>query len=196
MPDSECRVLDLPFKGTREYLRLADVFPAIVGLVCDRFGPQAYVDSLTIRRPLARRILVSFQPSDMFSGSFCVRRGSTSIPGWLEETEDPATHRIAYESSSVRAAAVSGTDFARILEPLPGHTEFDVLACLMKLVAGRLNQSFWWWCQLSLDTPLTEAYPIEVRIRYNLGGRCIVFDILQTGTAIGSARLMVDTTNS
>lgn len=195
MLDNEDLVLDLPFKGDRDYLRLADIFPAVSNLVCDRFGTQAQVDSLTIRRPLNCGILVSFQPLNSSAGTFCVRCGSESIRGWIDETDRPASRRISYDSSPLKAVAVSESDFARLLEPLTGHTEFDVLAGLMTLVAGQVNHRFWWWCQLHLDTPLTKAYPIEVRIRHNLGGRCIVFDILQTGAAIGSARFMVDSPN-
>jgi hypothetical protein len=189
-------ILDLPFKGDRDYLRLADILPALIELARDRFGPQADVDSLTIRRPFRRGIQVSFEPSVAFSGSFRVRHGRENTPGWLLETERPVTRRIRFDSSLLSAVAVSGPGFAQILEPLPGFTAFDVVVTLMKQVAAQVNRRHWWMCQLNLETPLTGVFPVEVRIRQNLNGQFLLFDIVQAGTAIGSARGILEGVSS
>lgn len=192
----EDHFLDLPFKGNRNYVRLADIFPALIELVQERFGLEARVDSLTIRRPLTRGILVSFKRSVTTSGSFRVRHGSECFPGWLMDTERSVPGRVPYDSSSLSDYVVAGSGFARILAPLPGHTEFDVLAGLMNLVARQVDPRFWWLCEMKLDSQLTMVYPVEVQLLHNLDGRCIECRILQGDIAIGSARLMLDHSDS
>lgn len=192
MPDGRKLILDLPFKGDREYLRFADIFPALADVALDRFGPQAWVDSLTIRRPFKCIIQVSFEPVEVSSGSFRIRNSSQSISGWLLETDRLVTRRIPYDTSPLSAAAVSGSGYARILEALPGFPVLDVLMGLMRLVCAQVDRRHWWLCQLNLDAPLAEIFPVEVRIRHNLGGTFLVYDILQAGTVIGSARVMLE----
>jgi hypothetical protein len=158
----------------------------------ESIGPQAWVHSLTIRRPFRRIIQVSFDPVEVYSGSFRIRDGGQDIPGWLLETDRQVTRRIPYDTSPLAAAAVSGSDCARILEALPGFPVLDVLVSLMKLVSDKVDRRHWLICQLNLDAPLAEIFPVEVRIRNNLAGKFLVYDILLAGTVIGSARGMLN----
>ncbi len=185
-------ILELPFKGARDYLHSTDILPALMELAYDQFGPQTWVSSLTIRRPFRSGIQVTFELPEVSSGSFRVRHGCENIPGWLLETGKPVTRRIPYDTSPLSAAAVSGSGYARILEPLPGFRVLDVLVGLMKLVSAQVNRRQWWLCQLNLDAPLAEIFPVEVRIRNNMGGKFLVYDILQSGAVIGSARVMLE----
>jgi hypothetical protein len=182
------QILDLPFKGAREYLHSTDILPALIEMAHERFGPLAHVESLSIRRPIRCAILATFEPSPVFSGSFRIRSGSDSFSGKLVETDRPVTRRIPFYLPPVSDVAVTGQGFARILEPQQGYATLDMAVGLMKLVAGQMDNRHWWLCQLNLVSPLTEVYPIEIRIRHHLGGRFLVFDILQADTVIGSAR--------
>jgi hypothetical protein len=155
-------VLDLPFKGSRDYLRMADLFPAIQSVAQGQFGPSAQMSSLIIRRPLKRAVQASFQPVEGCAGSFRVRHDGESIAGWLVETDSPVAHRVPYDASSISTAAFSGLDFARILDPMPGFSPLDILISLAKIVGAQRTPRPWWLCQLNLDTPFTERFPIEV----------------------------------
>jgi hypothetical protein len=188
-------VLDLPFKGDRDYLRMADLHPAIQGVAQNYFGPSAQVSSLIVRRPLKRAIRASFQPVEGSSGSFRVRNGSESIPGWLVETDQQVARRVPYDSSPISAAAVSGPDFARIVDPLPGFAPFDIFVSLVKIVGAKRTPRPWWLCQVNLDTPFTDEFPFEVRVLHWLGGRFAVFNLRQADTVIGSFRTMLDGTS-
>lgn len=192
---NENRFLDLPFKGSREYVHSTDLYPALMEVARERFGPQAWVDGLTIRRPFRCIIQVSFEPVEVSFGSFRIRNGNQSIAGWLLETDTLVTRRIPYDTSPLSAAAVSGPGYARLLEPLPGFPVLDVLVVLMKQVAAQVDRRQWWLCQLNLDAPLTAVYPIEVSIRNNVGGRCLVFHILQASIEVGTSRFMLEGTN-
>jgi hypothetical protein len=185
-------ILDLPFKGDRDYLHSTDIFPALMELVRGRFGPQAQVESLTLRRPLRHGIQVLFEPTAVSSGSFRVRHHSECCYGWLVETDRPVTRRTPLDLPVVSAVAVSGQGSARILQPLQGSEALDVVVGLMKLVACQVDPRHWWLSQLNLDAPLTESFPIEVRILQNLGGQFLVLEILQASMTIGSARCMLE----
>jgi hypothetical protein len=187
--------LDVPFKGARNYLRFADIVPVLIEVVHERFGCLAHLASVTLRRPFRNEIEVSFELPAVSSGSFRVQNGSESIPGWLLETNRPVARRILFDSSPLSATAISGPGFARILEPVAGHTEFDLLVGLIKLVTDQVDPRHWWLCQLNLDASLTEAFPLEVRILRNLGGLFLVFEIVQCGVPIGSARGILETTD-
>jgi hypothetical protein len=188
-------VLDLPFKGDRDYLRMADLFPAIQGVAREYFDPSAQVSSLIIRRPLTRAIQLSFEPVEGCAGSFRVRHEGKSIQGWLVETDQQVSRRVPYDSSLISAAAVSGPDFARIADPLPGFAPFDILVSLVKIVGAKRTPRPWWLCQVNLDTPFTDEFPLEVRVLHWLGGRFAVFNLGQGDMVIGSFRTMLDGTS-
>lgn len=181
-------ILELPYKGGREYLHSTDLYPALMEMAHESFGPQAWVDGLTLRRPFRNAIQVSYEHPAASSGSFRIRHDSESVSGWLLETDRPVTRHIPYDTSPLSAAASSGSGYARILEALPGFAVLDMLVSLMKLVSAQVDRRQWWICQLNLDTPLAEIFPVEVRIRNNLAGKFLVYDILQAGIVIGSAR--------
>jgi len=188
-------VLDLPFKGAREYLHSTDIVPALTELARNLYGPQAWVESLILRRPFRHAIQVSFEPAEGYSGSFRVRYEGESISGWLVETDSPVARRVPYDSSPISAAAVCGPDFARLVDSMPGFAPLDVVVSLVKIVGAQRTSRPWWLCQLNLDTPFTERFPIEVRVLHWRGGRFAVFDVLQADARIGSFRAILDGTS-
>lgn len=192
VPDSQNIYLDIPFKGSRTYLRFADIFPALIELAWVQFGVDAQVESLTIRKPFTHVIQVLFEQPPLFSATFKIRNGAEEISGWLVETDQPVPERVPLDAAPLTRAIVSGPGFAGVPCAVAGHTAFDVLAGLMKQVGERVDSHFWWLCQMNLATPLTEAYPLGVRVRRNLGERCLVFDIVQADVPIGTARFIAD----
>jgi hypothetical protein len=195
MLGNEQHFLDLPFRGSRNYLHSTDIYPALMKLIRAQFGINAYVDSLTLRSPFACGIQVTFDAPPLSSGSFRVRHGSEYTFAWLVETERPITHRNHSDLPAVTNCAISGPGFARLSEPPPRQAPLDLLVSLMKLVSSQVSQGHWWLCQISLDTPLIAVYPLEVRIHRNLGARCLVFNIMQHNQSIGSARFMLENAN-
>ena len=192
MLGNEQNILDLPFRGSRNYLHSTDIYPALMKLIRAQFGINAYVDSLTLRSPFACGIQVMFEAPSVSSGSFRVRCGSECTFAWLVETERPIRNRDSSDLPGVTNCAISGPGFARLLEQPPRQAPLDVLVSLMKLVSSQVSQGHWWLCQISLETPLIAVYPLEVRIHQNLGARCLVFNIMQQNQFIGSARFMLE----
>jgi hypothetical protein len=190
--ENEGHLLDLPFKGSRDYLHSTDIFPGLTELVRNRFGSQAWVDSLCIRRPFRNSIFASFAESPSATGSFRVRHHSKTVPGWLIPTNRPVTRRVPFDASEVTASAIIGMGSAKILEPVPGFTEFEIFVALMRELARNVDPGQWWFCQLNLSTPLSDRCPMEVRICRTLGGRFLVYELLQANSCVGSARIMLD----
>jgi hypothetical protein len=189
------RLLDIPFKGRRTYLHSTDIYPALMEMAHAEFGPQSFIDSLTLRRPFSTSIRATFEPQARTNGSFRVRHSSGYSEGCLLETETAIARRNPRDLPAVSDLVVSGPGFARIEEPPPGYANLDVAVSLMKYLADKVEQRHWWLCQLNFDSPLTD-YPLEVRVHQNLCGTCIVFHVVQRNTVIGSGRFMVDNLNS
>lgn len=188
----EGHLLDLPFKGSRNYLHSTDIYPALVELVREQIGSDAWVSSLCLRRPFRNRILASFENSDAATGSFGIRNESNTITGSLTETRMPVTRRIPFDSSVVTASALLGSDSAEILHPSPGLTPLETFMGLMKLLANEVNPGQWWLCQINLDALISHAYPLKVHVSRNVEGEFLVFQLIQAGSRIGSARSMFD----
>jgi hypothetical protein len=166
----------------------------------EEFGPQSFIESLTLRRPFSRSIRATFEPQAKTNGSFRVRHSSGYNQGWLLETETAIARRNprdlpAISDLVVSGPVVSGPAFARIEEPPPGYAHLDVAVSLMKYLADKVEQRHWWLCQLNFDSPLT-SYPLEVRVHQNFYGTCIVFHVAQRNTVIGAGRFMVDNLDS
>ena len=196
MPDCGDKLLDLPFKGARNYLHITDIFPALVDLAQARFGSQAQVDTLIIRRPIGHAISVSFETDALSVGSFRIRCGSEAINGWLLESKQPVSRRNPIDLPSVPNSVLAGPDFARLSTPIPGSGVFETVVALMKYVLNRMTPGQWWFCEIHLDKSLTKFFPLEVRVRRNLGGRFLAFEIIQASRIIGWARVIFDESDS
>jgi hypothetical protein len=196
MPDRGDKLLDLPFKGRRNYLHVTDIFPALDDLARVRFGSQAHVDTLIIRRPIRHAISVSFAPDALSVGSFRIRCGAETINGWLLESNQPVARRNPIDIPSVPKSVLSDPGVARLSKPIPGSDVLEMVVALMKCVLNQLTPGQWWLCEIHLDTPLTQLFPLEVRVRRNLGGRFLAFEIVQAGKMIGSTRAIFGESDS
>lgn len=184
--------IEIPFKGQRDYLRFADIFPALIDAVHSGFGTDAQVDLLTIRRPFKAKIGVSFEPVESANGDFRVRNGSDCKCGWLIETCEPVSSRVPFESSPLLGSATTSADAAEVREAIPGLTGFDILAGLMKILGRQVNKRHWWLCQMNFVEPLRTAFPLCVQIRHVIAQQFIAFDIRECGQAKGTARCIVE----
>jgi hypothetical protein len=188
----EGHVLDLPFKGSRDYLHSTDIYPALMELVREHIGSDAWVDALCLRRPFRNWVLASFENSVSATGSFRVRNQSVTIAGSLYETETPVTRGRPFDTSVVAASAEIESGSAKIVHPTPGVTPLEAFVVLMKRLASEVNAGQWWFCQMNLDAPLSDQYPLQVRITRNIGNNFLIYELSQANSPIGSARIMFD----
>jgi hypothetical protein len=192
MPAAPSIRLQLPFKGSRDYLHSTDLFPALNGLVQEQFSPHAFVELLTIRRAVNHCVEVRFAPPSQSFGSFRIRRGEERIDGWLVETQESIHARIPYDDApAVRAAKVE-PGAARFDRPVEGQTPFEQLLVLMRLVSAQVAKRHWWLCQINLRSPFTAQFPLEFRSREQIFGRFLRGGIWQGGRLIGSAAGFAD----
>jgi hypothetical protein len=194
--DSNSFLLDLPFKGARNYLHSTDIVPALAAIAKQKFGSEASLHSLTLRKPFKHAIQAAFQAAPASSGTFKLRTESGSVSGWLVETDLPVVSRRPFDSSLLAAAAHLEPGVARLLEPLSGFTALEAAVGLMKLVARQVDSRFWWLSQIELAAPLPETYPLQVSIWHNVASQCLVFTIDSAGAQAGSAKLIIDSAKS
>jgi hypothetical protein len=187
-------ILELPFKGSRDYLHSTNIFSALEKIGEDRFESGAFIRSLMLRRPMRRAILAVFERPADAAGSFVIQTRTEQVTGWLVESGLPVSRRVPFDSSPLSAMAVVGDGMVLVRSAVAGHTLIDVVVGLMKKLTEQLpvaaGSGQWWLCQLDLEMPLREVYPIEVRIRRVVGDQRLLVDLVQGGERVGSARFI------
>lgn len=190
MQNGDNVVLDLPFKGTRDYLHSTDIFPALDELARAKFGSDTLLETLILRKPIRHAILVSFTPQLSFSGSFRARHSSGFAVGWLGETKTPLLRRNPLDILALTETAEVDVGYARLEKRVPGCAILDQVVSLIKLVVAQTAEGRWWLSQIHFERHFTEISPIETRIRRNFNNRFLSFDILEAGDVIGFARVI------
>lgn len=185
--------LDIPLRGNRDYLHSTDIFASLTELARQNIDLNAWVDSLVFRRPLRKCMCASFQFQDRASGTFRLRCGSLTVPGWLVEADKLILRRVAYDCGPLSAVMISNARSFRLTDPVPGFTAIEVIVNMMQKLAYKKMPGHWWLCELSLQRPLTSEYPIEVSTSREVGQQCLLFEIVQRNITIGTSRLMRDT---
>ncbi len=184
--------LDLPFKGSRNYLHSTNIFSALEKIGSENFDDETFLRSLTLRRQITHAILVVFERPPGAAGSFVIQTRTEQVMGWLVESDLPVSRGVPFDSSPLKAIAVVGDGTVLLDRPVAGHTLIDVVVGLMKKLTEQLpgagGSGQWWLCQLDLEGPLQEVYPIEVRIRRVVGDQCLLVDLMQGGQRIRSIR--------
>lgn len=178
--------LRLPYRRDRNYLHSADIFQALTNVAQDHFAPDAYIESLVLRRQAVRQIRISFQAEAQMIGTFGIRVGREQVRGWLVETDAEVLTRVPYDECWAVAAVVGGPGFAQFMEPVAGYTAFEQLLVLMK-VAGGQGQHDAWLCKITLSSPLFNTKPLAVRLRLRALQRFFSFEILQDECLLGEA---------
>jgi hypothetical protein len=178
-------ILWAPYRENRNYIHSADLYHALTDFAQDRLTPEAYLESLVLRREAVRQVRASFQPGPQSLGTFAFRTGEAQVRGWLLETEAQVFERVRYDESRAAAAAVCGRGSARFTEPVPGYTAFEQVIVLMKAASGQVIHEAR-LCQINLRRPLLEKTPLTLNLRQRIMQRFLDFEILQAGQVIGS----------
>lgn len=183
--DLAAAALSLPFRSNRDYVHSTDIFQSVTALARERWGPDAYLTSLVLRRTASHQLRVSFEPERHAIGTFAIRDGSDEISGALVETDEAVLRRVPYDESRIIAAAVAGEHSASFASLADGYTAFEHLVVALKIAAGDVAGHAW-LCQVKLLSPLLESAPLAVSVRQKL--RLFHgFEIQQHGKPIGSA---------
>jgi hypothetical protein len=174
--------LNLPYRGERDYIHSADIFQAVTDLARTH-NPDAYVESLVLRRQAVHQIRVAFEAAPQTIGTFSLRIAGDRERGWLVERNEVVRIRVPYDESPAMAAVVGGAGFARFAEPVAGYTAFEQLLVLLKVTSGERTA---WLCQTDFNRPLRNTEPLAVRLRRR-AMRFLGFEIMQNEQTIGTA---------
>ncbi len=180
-------LVDLPFRGDRNYLHSTDLYPALTEFAQRQFSPDAFIASLTIRQAVSHQVRISLDGPEGSFGSFRVRHGASQSKGWLVETDEPVLSRIPFDEITAMQAAITGPGFALYKKLLPHYSMFELLLILAKIVSSQENNSHWWICQINFHSPLRQIFPLECRLKRKISQRYLTLHICQAGKAIGSA---------
>jgi hypothetical protein len=184
------KLFELPFEGDREYIRACGIHQCLSALALTRFGPGAFIDSLTLRKVSRSQLRFSLQPISAANGSFRIRVPGKSVAGWFVEAGSPISTRVSFDSAPLHHRMVKGPGFAQLPEPIHGYTPLQVMDGLAKALALEVDPARkWWFNQLELNTPLDPALDCEVRVRRVIERQFVLCELRQLGCLAGSLRV-------
>ena len=189
---SEVRVaLDVPLRGSRDYVHSTDLFAALDELAEQFLGPDAHLKTLNLRRQAYRQVAAQFRPHINAFGTFCLAAQGGIVDGWLVEGSAPITHRVAFDEAAIARQAVS--DRGRIFLPSPvrGYDPFEQLIVLFKMLCAQSHPGGWLFTAIDLDRPLSRHAALAVSRTQLVLGRMIDAMLYQDGSPSGRMQMVI-----
>lgn len=173
-------VLDLPFKGTRDYLHGTDMLAAISAAA----GPGKVNFRIHKVVRSALELLLDAAQSDL-SACSAVASVSDRMIG-LRETTAAVTRRVPYDEE----AAINGADRDDDDLSCPRQTGFTLIEQIVALNKAALafrkpHVDRWVFTELDLDQYPAEVQKITISPGVSLGDRLVRSAVLFDGTAVG-----------
>src|SRR5215469_10410899 len=161
---SETRLLlDIPFRGNREYVHSTDLFIALDNMAGRFLGPDAYLKTLSIRRLAHRQVAVQFRPDACAFGTFAFAARGWILEGWLVESRKAIARRITFDEASIARQVVSEHGQVLLKTPVQGYNAFEQLIVLFKLLCVQSRPGAWLFTAIDLDSPLSQHAALVVR---------------------------------
>ena len=190
------RELDIPLKGSRTYVRGADIYSAVMKIVSEKWIPTGRCRLAFRRMPHRRLELLIGQSkeielaSDDAVADFSVVCGGVSVFGRIRETDLIISERRSFDEGRILGDPniVDKTIFtkgSRDCQPI------DLVVALTKRLHDRLRPLVtgqWIFSRLDIERPLidTDTEEMSVQILQELGARLTRSEIRIAQQHIGS----------
>jgi hypothetical protein len=176
--------LDIPLRGTRDYLWSGDILAALDRLA-KTDAPQGYLRGVVIRKLLHREAEVHFSPHADASARFQLCNGHVSRNGWLIESAQLLKRRIAFDETPIRRATSVFPGHVRLPHPVAGYCIFEQLIVLGKELCAQIHPGNWFFTAFEAVQPVREEAALELILLQKILGRCTILELRQSGKAIG-----------
>jgi hypothetical protein len=183
--------LDIPFRGSRDYVHSTDLFAALDGLAEKFLAPRAHVKNLTLRRQARRQVAAHFLPHPGAFGSFALALPRQTLEGWLVETTAPITRRIAFDETAISRTAVSEPGHVFLPAPVKGYSGFEQMIVLFKMLCTQSHPSAWLFTGIDLDRSLGAEACLAVRRAQTVLDRLVDARLDQDGKTVGRVRMVL-----
>ena len=184
-------VLDIPFRGSRDYVHSTDLFAALDGLAGLFLAPRAHLKNLSLRRQAHRQVAAHFLPHPDSFGSFALALPHQTLEGWLVESPTPITRRIVFDELAISRAAVSEPGRVSLPAPVKGYSGFEQRIVLFKMLCVQCRPGAWLFTGIDLDRALDGEARLAVRRTQTVLDRMVNARVDQDGEVVGHARMVL-----
>jgi len=188
LEEEETVPLDLPFKGTRDYLHGTDMFDALLRIT-EAKGPVVLVLRRTMRHPVdAVPIPRGVAPSAHSAEFHYTWAGSDRTIVVREDPGRIVTRRVPYDEEAITAgAAVCGTSLSSSISGSYSFIEYVVT--LNKLLLSRwapgMTASKWLFTRIELDIVPESPKRLDLNVTASIGCRIAKTAIRADGRLLG-----------
>jgi hypothetical protein len=189
---AKCHVLNLTFKGDRDYLHGTDIVPALVAIAGQMRGLSVQIYRMTSHVLLAWQVTAAELEELRKSRELCVLMSYTRPAGeaaMIAVTEDRSRRVIAarpYDEAAVVRTAVR--DGKRIRQDASRTGTFlERIVALNKRLLNELEgKSDWLFCGLELTRIPEPFVPLSIEMVSNVGTRMYKSAIEVSGLPVGT----------
>lgn len=196
------KLLELSYKGTRNYVQGGDFFNAILSIAPIITGDtNAFIARLTFRHFANMACELITDPPDNLSTiigevKFFSPDEYSYIDGWIVLTDIPILGRRHFDEDLLLANTVfDEATRSALLLGCSRWTPIEQIIALTKYLNYSINpiaQGKWVFGQLDLKKPLSDRYAkLEIKMTNLIPGRFSVNNIFIDGCEVGSMRFIV-----
>jgi hypothetical protein len=183
--------LDIPLRGSRDYVHSTDLFAALDDLAGKFLAPRAYLKRLALRRQARRQVAAHFFPHPDAFGSFALALPHETLEGWLVESSAPITRRIVFDEMAISQAAVSEPGRVFLPAPIKGFSGFEQMIVLFKMLCAQSHPGTWLFTGIDLDRDLGGETSLAVRHAQTVLDRLVDAHLDQDGETVGRVRMVL-----
>jgi hypothetical protein len=189
---SEAEVLlDVPFRGDRDYVHSTDLFASLNDLAEQFLGPGAYLKTLALRRRARRMVAAQFRPDPAAFGTFTFTASGWIMEGWLVESRLPINRRVVFHEAPIALAATSQEGRVALRSPVPGYSAMEQMIVLLKMLCAQCHPGAWLFTSIDLDGPLSQQAALAVSRTQLVLSRMIDASLYQDGHSAGRVQMVL-----
>ncbi|HEY4076591.1 MAG TPA: hypothetical protein VGM26_06620 [Rhizomicrobium sp.] len=182
--------LDLPFRGTRNYIWSGDLMIALDALA-RKSAADGYLRKIVLRRMSQHGMEAHLsRPSDA-CGTFQLHKHGGVSDGWLVETTRPVERRIPFDEDPIWRAASRQPGMIAIPAALPGYDIFEQLIVLVKILANQIKPGRWVSSSVELAEHLPRNVALAVVLEQTMLGRGMRAAVCSGGRTVGWAEMVL-----
>ncbi len=194
------QLLDIKLKGARSYVHSSDLYLTLDCVAKERFGPSAWLSSLSFRELIETRCQLILpedgEVSALHGQATCtIEISGNTLAGLIVATGETITQRIPFDEALIeRSADISQKKI--IQRHRAGFTAIEEMVALTKYLHNIIlppEKGRWVFSGIDLKIPL----PVEddacfyVVLVQNLAGRMTISKIQQGDRDIGTIKFIV-----
>jgi len=184
-------LLDVPFRGDRDYVHSTDLFASLNDLAQQFLGPDAYLKTLVLRRRARRQVTAQFRPDVTAFGTFTFTASDRIMEGWLVESQMAINRRIVFQEAPIARAATSQEGRVALRSPVLGYSAIEQLIVLLKMLCAQCHPGAWLFTSIHLDYPLSEQAALAVSRTQLVLSRMIEASLYQDDNQAGRMHMVL-----